>query len=361
MEARHKREVWLDALKGFTILMVVIAHIANGYLDLGVFIERGNIMVFLSNVTNMFIMPLFFLLSGCSFGYAYLDNSTSWLNIGIKKEKVKSQIWNIIIIYVIWSILKCILKSVFSDAVLVKVDFSTMLWIPLKAVSLYWYLYVLIICYLLSYWIIVKRISLNIVFSVSVIACTLQYWLTYQKIESYTIVKTTMYFLFFFFGVYITKRVNLLNKIKLTKTIIFNLTVGICLELLAYVLIFKSRGDGRFIWSDIPVVGSFIAFMTSVGILGIFLRAQNKTNIFSFLGRYSLEIYLLHTFIIVACRKILIKFGIRGMELNFIISLTLAIMLPVIVAWILKRFHLYELCFKPYSFGLEVYKNKKGN
>lgn len=54
-----KRLSWLDCCKGATILLVVLGHIADGYLSAGTFPEHKTVLLGIYNFIYAFHMPLF--------------------------------------------------------------------------------------------------------------------------------------------------------------------------------------------------------------------------------------------------------------------------------------------------------------
>lgn len=90
-----KRIKWLDCAKGMAAILVVAGHIARGYLEAGIYVDYGRIMMTLHNVIYSFHMPLFFMLSGFSFGFAYVEIETQKLC----KRKILVQVGNIIVLY----------------------------------------------------------------------------------------------------------------------------------------------------------------------------------------------------------------------------------------------------------------------
>lgn len=65
---------YLDALKGFATLCVVLGHVAVGYLEGNTYPETNQILYGVKNVIYAFHMPLFMMISGCVYAVAYYRN-----------------------------------------------------------------------------------------------------------------------------------------------------------------------------------------------------------------------------------------------------------------------------------------------
>ena len=68
--------LYIDTLKGITILLVIIGHIADGYLRANIFTENRNVLHFTYNIIYSFHMPLFLFISGYVYYLAYFKNKT---------------------------------------------------------------------------------------------------------------------------------------------------------------------------------------------------------------------------------------------------------------------------------------------
>lgn len=337
------RVLWLDELKGFTILMVVIGHVADMYYDRGLYKDYTGILIFLSNAVNTFMMPLFFLLSGCSFGKVYISERDKSV---IEKDRVKRQIINLGIIYIIWSIILFLLKSIFSDDIISRVSYSTILLIPIKAISLYWYLYVLICCYILVLFIYLKQIDRKIIFGLSIVGCLLQYWITHGFIGNWTITRVPMYLSFFLGGIIFIRTEKIIKLISNYKSIISNLSSGILLMFLSWYVMFKDD-DIRFVWSDIPIMGGIFSALICLGLVGVFIKFESILRVFKYIGIHSLEIYLLHRFSMMGMRVILRHLNMKGFYFPYIIVVCAATTIPLLLSLFAKKVKVYDLLFRP--------------
>ncbi|MDD3416394.1 MAG: acyltransferase family protein [Lachnospiraceae bacterium] len=140
-----KRIQWIDEMKGFLILCVVLGHIADGYLKANTFPEIALVLRNLNNVIYSFHMPLFFLVSGFVFSRAYLS-----LNGISNLKRVSKAIINNICIYV-FLVFCGGYKLLFSKYANTSISGGQILAIWGKPLDLYWYLYVLIFYYFLLY------------------------------------------------------------------------------------------------------------------------------------------------------------------------------------------------------------------
>lgn len=287
---QNNRIHWLDAWKGFATLLVVTGHIADGYLDAGLFAENTATLQKIYEVIYSFHMPLFFVLSGYAFYVAYARKREE------RAGKFRLQLGNIAIVYVIFSVIQWIFKMLFAGQVNSSYTVKDLLLLPVKTMDPYWYLYVLFLLYVIG-WLIEKEKHpewLKLVFFLGL------YFLSKSVSGSifFEIKRTLYYSLFFYFGIFLAKSV----------------APVISRRMQSFLLLYQK----------VP-----------------------RADMLSKIGTYSLEIYVLHCFITAANRIILIRIGITEFYFNIFINLVMATGLPMLGAFILKKLKLHAWFFKP--------------
>lgn len=91
---------WIDALKGFAILLVVFAHVAERYYKFDLVPTATHMFKTIYNVVYSFHMPLFFIISGFLFQLYYM--TPSWEE---KKDRFCKHWVNLAIVYTVFSLL----------------------------------------------------------------------------------------------------------------------------------------------------------------------------------------------------------------------------------------------------------------
>lgn len=344
-----KRIGWLDVLKGFAAITVVMGHIADGYIKATLFPDNAGFEVALYNIIYSFHMPLFFVLSGVSFGIAYLEGEKDYK---LKTTRINLQVKNIVILYFAWCVILWLFKMVFSNDVNSGVTLSNLLWLPLKAINPYWYLYVLALCYLITCLLISKHVNQKHVLIISTALCLAQYWIAKSWAGQFTATAIVAYYLFFFIGLLISKRKDFDEWIGKPPVIVLNFAIGIFIG-----LAFSYRQGEEIGWSQIPVLGSVMALALSLAFIG--LAQKFSIVVFELLGRYSLEIYLIHCFITAGNRKILPMLGITTFGASFVVNLLMAVTIPVLFSMLLKKIGLYVLMFKPATYFAKLKEKSK--
>lgn len=148
---------WIDALKGFAILTVVIGHCITDSLSSQTFPEYAVLLQMMYDAIYSFHMPLFFMISGYVF---YLTKSY---------RKWKTKVLDFSIVYVIWSTLMWFSKYMMSGDVNHPVTIIDLVSIVYKPIMVYWYLYVLIILYAIVSCLRWERVSWRL-WSISAVA-----------------------------------------------------------------------------------------------------------------------------------------------------------------------------------------------
>lgn len=344
--AGKKRETWIDALKGFAALTVVLGHVVSGYLDAGQFEAQKGILVILFNGIYAFHMPLFFVISGFVFSLAYLDRENM-----LCKARIGLQLGNIAVVYLLWSLLLGGLKIVFTDSVSNSVLPADLLWIPLKAIGLYWYLYVLFLCYLTAMLLVGKKNGRrnDIVCAVALALCLCKHMIL-PLLPGYTAFLFFEYGFFFFLGVFLQQNPKVLAWIAKPAGFLLLGAAGI-----GMAVFFLSGSDDVRNWGSIDYWGVIMAFALSMSVLGLAKWCAGKkiSGALAPIGRYSLEIYLIQTFVIAADRSILPVIGITDFVVSLCISFLTAVLVPVLLSIMTKKLHVHSLVFSPVTWLMD--------
>ncbi len=338
--AGKQRETWIDALKGFAALTVVSGHIVSGYLEAASFEAQRDILISVFNAVYAFHMPLFFMISGFLFSLSYIDGEGA-----PRKSRVTLQIGNIAVIYVVWSLLLGSLKMLFSGSVNNAVRLSDLLWIPLKAIGPYWYLYVLLLCYLLTVLLAEKTKLRNIYIVLAVsLACCLWHDRIASVLPEWTAVLFPEYYFFFLAGLYFQRKPKVLDWVAKLPCILFHCAAGSGIA----ICFLAGSGEPKS-WSHIGVWGAVMAYALSVSILGMarWLSRKGTSRLLAPIGTYCLEIYLIQTFLITGNRAILPGIGVTSFWASLSISFLTAVMIPVFLSVVLKKTGLHGLIFCP--------------
>ena len=104
---------------------------------------------------------------------------------------------------------------------------------------------------------------------------------------------------------------------------------------------------------QIPIVNLVVAVGVCLIVWNIFENhiylESNNTLIFGKIGKYCLEIYLLHCFFTAGYRVLFNKCGIFNLYISMIFNLVLSIGISVLIAKLCKKMGIYEAIFKPFS------------
>lgn len=285
-----KRLDWIDCGKGITILLVVLGHVADGYLSAGTFPEQKPILLAIYNLIYAFHMPLFYCLSGFVFYLAYCVRREE------KRKRFISQVLNLVWIYVFFSIALWVFKMIFSDSVNTQFGLRDLVNIPIKPLGEFWYIYVLIFIYVISYILENKQCD-AVILGVSYVMSSIVKLFTFGI--DFPLKSIFYYFFFFYLGVFMAKRVRKPVVIKHTKEVLLGFGM-IAILSWSICIIWKTSVH------KIPVFCTLVGMVFCILAMCLFQHSK-QIKLFGFLGKYSLEIYTMHTFLTAANRSILIR------------------------------------------------------
>ena len=343
-----KRILWIDSLKGFATICVVLGHIANGYLGAEMFIEHTALLRDLFNGIYLFHMALFFTVSGMTYRIAYFQSTSE--TTSFKEEKYRAQVINLILIYLFYSVVLGLSKAALSRFVNDPVSVCDVLLIWGKPIAVHWYVYVLVIYYVFFKNCITKglcrnhcALSLSLLF-VSLISgfCNTNGWFEVQRCMFHA--------LFFYSGVRLAENTDRLQ---------WPLTVGF-LGVSAFLSV-RYWSNESYI-TGIPIVNTVVAigFVSFFILMFSHVHFFNQINALSYLGKHSLEIYLLHNYFITASRAIFPRLGINNFCTCIELNTVLGIGIPIILSEASKKIGIYELFFSPAKILTRIGKGRDG-
>lgn len=333
---KKERIKWIDSLKGFATILVVIGHIVDGYLDASIFPEYDSFLQSVFNFIYMFHMALFFSISGMTYYIAYGNELKEPIQ---KRTRFNSQILNLVLLYVLYCFVNWGFKIILSKYVNKPVSYTDILFIVARPIYQYWYFYVLIFLYLIICIIVRKNINSNIVTVVLIITSLFSGF--FRDNDWFQITHILFYAIFFWIGInYIINKEYWIYKIIV-------IIISGCISLITIIICFLNN----IIIYRAPIINCIVAFGIVLILICLFsnFAVFEKMKFFNFIGKYSLEIYVLHCFFTAGNRVLLPKIGITSFYVCIIVNLIISTAVPILFAVVTRKIGIYNLFFAPYK------------
>lgn len=333
---------WVDQAKGIGILLVVFGHVLAGVRQAGLNVDP-QFFRWTWDAIYSFHIPLFFYLSGLFF-------PQSWQRRGLRGVML-SKVDTLVYPYVLWSLLQGLLQVAMSQHVNNPVTLSevlSLLWHPRQE---FWFLYALFFVYLyacLLYAVLPVKLRW-----IALLAAAVFYFCRGPvRHAGPFIIYPAWYLGYFLAGALLHSATR-----SITQQPRRWLAIAVCVFAGATVL-------GHWLAQTVPygqsnpaisasnllsaVSGTLIAVCLSV------LLANRDMRLMAYLGRRSLEIYLLHTIVAGAARVVLIKgLGINSVPAHLLVGTVAGIAAPVLFVYILERWRIPGLFAPPPRFQLQ--------
>lgn len=306
------RNAIFDYAKGIGILLVVYGHVARGVYNAGLPIDQG-FYDLADSIIYSFHMPLFFFISGCFFLRSMEKRGTVSL--------VGSKIGTVLYPYVVWSLIQGLLEVTLSAHTNGNVTLEQVLslWTPRAQ---FWFLYVLFGAFLLA--VLLYRKATPAWTSLVLGIAVLYYLSGYSPADVYMLNALPHWFVFFALGVS--------GSHVVTR---FNLGGYGWSAVIAALFVLGQWGFHQNVESLAENYASLAKLV--LGLLGIGLvftlgrhAGRLNWNWLGYIGRYSLEIYLIHVMASSGVRIVLQKFlGITDPSLHLMIGTLAGVVVPL--------------------------------
>lgn len=321
------RITWLDSLKGFAILCVVLGHVVDGFMTAGLFPGAASLQFGIYRFLYSFHMPLFFMISGFAFSTAYVSagGAPRW-------DKLRWQVPNLVAVYVLWTALLVVFKVVFAGSVNSEVSLSALLWMWRDPYGPYWYLYVLVAYYAVSA--LASRCRLSLVLAGAVALSCVGVFFDFGS--HFCLGRFAFFAPFFVVGSCLR---------RLWRGVGWGVAVA-ALVVWVGVLLFAPAdevlGDALF---------AVAALSGGLFLWWLFSTARWADNaLFRLCGAYSLQIYVAHCFFTAGFRVLFSAAGVDNFYVCAVSNLLLSTSLPIVLAVCLKRLGLHDAVFRPVCF-----------
>lgn len=315
-----KRDKSIDILKGLAICLVVLGHVISSVYD-----SRNYNQNLIFKICYSFHMPLFIFIGGWLDGLKGINNlDINWL---------KKKTFRLLVPYIIWTCFKWIItspKTGIVDSLFVK--------------PLYWYLINAYVCVLVIF--IASRFK-NFYFVTAFVYISIAIIYILTGGNNLVNKNLVMFFPFYILGFYIVG-----NKEQLAKRNIFKYLLNGSVVLYPLSMIFYSykqydvyvayikkflhiQTGSKIIKAALLFYNHYIVALLGIGFIWVLVSCIVKyerfkifQKVMSFLGLYTMQIYLLHDLFFVNC------FSSRLLNsiISFVFSIGIVLVISVLVA-----------------------------
>ena len=274
--ARALHITWVDTAKGFGIILVVLAHALRGLVSSEI-ITVTPIVQFVDDWIYAFHMPLFFFLSGL---FLFRSTAKPWLEFAYDKVQ------RIAYPYFVWSVITLTFKTALQNVVNHPISLSDFLKLFYQPIDQFWFLYALFILLIVS--------SATLKLGVRPWAIFVSGILLYPGLLPVSSVlgilnMARLMAVHFALGVFIgsEQHIRMISGTPV-RWLAASVTAGLMVSSLAG-------------WTELPyrhaiLPACMFAVSEIIAVVALALLTDKaKLGAIRFLGRYSLEIYLVHT------------------------------------------------------------------
>lgn len=331
-DLRNKRYIWVDCIKIFACILVVLGHLYMSFASSGLISSDAVYYCLPIQTIYSFQVPLFFVCSG----FLYQMKASEYTlkeHVGVIKSKALA----LGIPYFTFSAITLLLKTVFSSYVNNQATpfFKTLF---LDPVAPYWYLYALFfifcvtphfrtqksILFALVAALIVKTIFVCLPFDTSVLPYALK-----------TVILNEVWFLF---GM-------LLTTVKIKRNTIEKIIAltSFCIALTLSCVFYRENNTTKIIQF---IIGSL--FVISIVYFFIyFCNGIKNQSVLENIGELFMPVFLLHTICAATLRSILFKLCISSLMIHIPVGLIASFLLPVLIYLIAKKHWFTLFWFEP--------------
>ncbi|MGN0395004.1 MAG: acyltransferase family protein [Coprococcus sp.] len=319
------REKWVDDVKVIACILVVLGHFFQSMTKANI-LPENDLYKWFNTTIYYFHVPLFFICSGFLYQkYSKVNNIKSW------KKNAAKKLLALGVPYVTFTTATWVLKKVFSSSVNDQIGGlgDTLL---LHPTAPYWYLYALFFIFLVTpTFSTVKKAVVGLV--VAVVAKTVI--LTGGGTGIYAISIVLANEIWFVLGMSICIFNVQIREKKLQGTVIGLLFLG--LSVVVYMADIQN--------SAVSFALGLMACVAVILLCAVFEEKSGK--VMSFLAKYTMPTFLMHTLFAAPLRSVLLKIGITNAVVHVLLGLGISFAGPIIASWIMKKTKWLEFLLYP--------------
>ncbi len=339
---KAKRYIWVDNLKLFACLLVVLGHLYMSMMAGGWISENNILYCWPIQTVYTFHVPLFFVCSGFLYQATAPDNWSIKNHIGnIKKKAIALGVP-----YIIFSSITLLLKNVFSAEVN---NAATPFWktIFIEPIAPYWYLYTLFLLFCLIPPAVgdkKRNILVRLVVVSGFVKIIYVSWFVDKGLLD-LVAKVMTSAVWFCVGMLITE-----FPFKRNKSISVIAAGSIFLACIFSYFVYGTLNENRII--QLCFASVFVITIT------YFFQSKDYYSMNKLVAssvKYFMPVYVLHTIAAACARSVLLKIGISSGILHFLIGLCVSIFIPVIIYTIAEKNWWLLFWFEP----IKAMKQKK--
>jgi fucose 4-O-acetylase-like acetyltransferase len=329
---------WVDVAKGIGIVLVVFGHVIDGVRNAGVRIDPLTFRLTWDTLYS-FHIPLFFFLSGLFFPHSWQQRGLG----GVMLNKVDTLVYP----YLLWSLLQGFTQVALSQHVnnpVTPAEVLSLLWHPRQE---FWFLYALFFTYLIAcllYFFVPARQRWLLLLGAAVL-----YFLRTNIPHVAAVWYPAWYLLYFLAGALLHRAAGLITARPAISLPVAVLVFGGAIATLHQLSGQLAGGQSNPVISAANIVAAGAGTAMTLALSAVL--ARYGCNFLAYLGRLSLQVYLLHTaaagFTRIVLQKVL---GVDNLQVHLVLGTAVGVGAPLAFAYLVERWNipgLFSLPRKP--------------